>query len=478
MTENPYNPLQPTSDPLLFYGREETLAAIQLNLVSGTNRQALTILGQRGMGKSSLLTQIPLNIDERFVCVYIDINQVELDDVTGLVAAIVDQTRAMLDVIEASTLRLPAFPDTADPNVDLLDWLAGEYLDVVLSAIRRSRHLVLMLDDVHLLFDAMDAGNLPAHFMTYLAVLLDRYDRLNIIATLDITHESRALQTPPFNNSQLHHRLTNLSPEIAEAVVAEPVQEFYQFEPPALRRVLELAGGHPFHLHSLGRLIYRLYEQERRVSTIAMVDVEAVYPAALEQAGDIVKPLWEHLRPNERFALTALLDLRDHNPHEDFAPEALREWLSKTDYPLNEVQLAAALRGLEYLGIVQVNQQGEYAFSSGIQADWLKSYIVDAPAETLSRPPVLQNRLYHLNRLPRRTIALAAAVPVIAAILLLLAIVLNDDDNRDNENPVAPTATLQLDIDATRASELLTQTAEAFTETPPATPTPPRRFGG
>ncbi|KAB2855450.1 MAG: AAA family ATPase, partial [Anaerolineae bacterium] len=235
MSENPYNPLQPTSDPLLFYGREETLAAIQLHLVSGTNRHAVTIFGQRGMGKSSLLSQVPLNIDERFVCVYIDLNQVELDDVSGFIAAVVDQIRAMLEVIEASTLRLPSFPDAAD--VDLLDWLAGEYLEVVLAAIRRSRHMVLMFDDVHLLFDAMDTGNLPAHLMTFLSVLLDRYDRLNMIAALDITYETRALQTAPFDNAQFHHRLTNLAPEIAEAVVTEPAKELYAFEPPALRRV-------------------------------------------------------------------------------------------------------------------------------------------------------------------------------------------------------------------------------------------------
>ncbi|MBI5928354.1 MAG: AAA family ATPase [Chloroflexi bacterium] len=482
MSENPYNPLQPTRDPLMFFGREETLAAIQLHLVSGTNRHAVTILGQRGMGKSSLLSQIPLNIDERFVCVYIDLNQVELEDVTGFVAAVVDQIRAMLEVIEASTLRLPAFPNAAD--VDLLDWLAGEYLEVVLAAIRRSRHLVLMFDDVHLLFEAMEAGNLPAHFMTYLAVLLDRYDRLNMIAALDITYEARALQTPPFDNAQLHHRLTNLSPEQAEAVVTKPVEGLYEFEPPALRRVLELTGGHPFHLHSLCRLIYRLYEQERRVSTIAMVDIEAVYPAALEQAGDIVKPLWEHVRPNERLALTSLLDLRQHNPNEQFAPDALREWLSKTEYPLNGVQLAAALRGLEYLGIVQTNQQGEYAFSSGIQADWLTAYIVDAPAETVQRPPKLMPK----PRLSRHTLTMIALGPVAAAIILGLALVLNDDDPSNDRS--ASTATLQLDIEATRQSDYVTQTAAAATSTATptatwtpqptftATPQPPRRFGG
>lgn len=480
MSENPYNPLQPTRDPLLFVGRDETLAAIQLHLVSGTDHHAVTIFGQRGMGKSSLLSQIPLNIDERFVCVYIDLNQAELDDVSGFVAAVVDQIRAMLEIIEASTLRLPAFPAAAE--VDHLDWLAGEYLEVVLAAIRRSRHLVLMLDDVHLLFDAMDTGNLPSHLMTYLAVLLDRYDRLNIIAALDITYETRALQTPPFDNSQFHHRLTNLAPEQAEAVLTKPVEGFYEFEPPALRHVLELSGGHPFHLHSFGRLIYRLYEQERRVSTIALVDIEAVYPAALEQAGDVVKPLWEHIRPNERLALTALLDLRRHNPAEQFSPEALREWLSKTDYPLNAVQLAAALRGLEYLGIVQTTHHGEYAFSSGIQADWLTTYIIDAPAETVQRPPGLLPK----TRLPRRTLLLITLGPVAIAVLLVLMLVLNDEDNSTNR--AISTATLQLDIEATRQSEFQTQTAVAATHTPTPswtpeptlTPTPEqtRRFGG
>lgn len=374
MLENPYNPFHPIVDPIMFYGREDAIAFLQLHLSGRVTKRALLILGASGIGKSSLLTQVPLVVDERYPSVNIDLGAIELNSPVALVATIVDKTRAMMNAIQASTYRLPPFPDPTDPNVDLLKWLADDYLDVVLAAIRRQRHLVLMFDNLHLLFAAINAGQFPADFMAYLQSLLDRYEQLDILATLDITHEEEALQTPPFDDTNQHFRLTMLPFPIAEKLLTEPVTGHYRFSPDALERALNLAGGHPFQLHSLGRLIYRRWEESRHINLIDAELVESVYPAALEMAGETVEPLTSKLRQNEQIVLMAILGLAKEGEHHLHA-KRIEEWLQNTKFSLNALQVGAALRGLEYWTLLQSDTEGRYYFPSTIQADWLARQI-------------------------------------------------------------------------------------------------------
>jgi hypothetical protein len=453
MSENPYNPLQPISDPTLFYGHEDTIAFLQLHLSGRVHQKALVIVGAPGIGKSSLLAQVSLVVDERYPSVNIDLSNLELKGPVALIATIVDKTRAMMTAIQASTYRLPPFPDPTDPGVDLLEWLEKEYLDVVFAAIRRQRHFVLMLDNVHLLFDAIDAGDLPATFITYLQGLLERHEQFDLVATLDITYEERALQMSPFDDANLYARLSLLPLEVARRIVTEPTGGVYQFTPAALDKVLRLAGGHPFHLHSLCRLIYRRWEEAPYITTIEVEDVEAIYPAALELAGQTVDGLAAHLRPNEEAVLLAMLALRKQEGAHPIHPDQIEDHLSKTPYPLNTLQIAAALRGLEYWGLLQSNQYGRYLFPAGIHADWLTRQREQQKAETVAR-----------SHRPFALTSLLAVVAVLAAVGLGAWVMRQLDS--DNER-------------ALRANGLPTVTLIVPTNTPlPPTPRSPFHFGG
>ncbi len=493
MTENPYNPLKPTTDPTVFYGRKDAFSFFQRHLAGATNESALVIIGQRGIGKSSLLSQIPLHIDERYVSIWIDLSLLDMEDEVGLVAAIVDNVRHTMETISASTYRLPDFPDPTDPEVDLLQWLAEEFLEVAITAIRRERHLLIMLDEAHLLFDAAKLGNYPQHFFAYLHEVLQHHERLDIITTLDITYEPQALQTPPFADATRHYRLTHLTPEEAQRLITEPIQGQYEYDASALARILDLAGGHPFHLHSICRLLFRLRE-ERAGDVLGFAEVEAVYDAALDQTDEVMTSLWHYARPNERLALTALLDLRKHNEGTlAFPLSVLEDWLSNTEFPLNEVQLGAAMRGLEYLGLVTAQSGGNYQFVSAMQADWLARQS-EFEAEEAARS---KNGLgLQLRSVPRQTWYLVGGV--IGLIVLLVAFGVlsgNDDGDSDNVTNDQP-ATSTLIVEPTEtpfptltASPILptetpmptftaTDIPPTATDTPVPTETPSAIFGG
>lgn len=457
MTENPYDPLRPVKDPLLFTGRQDAFSFLQRHLTTGsTGQKGIIIFGLRGIGKSSFLGQVPFYVDERYVTVLIDINTLELDDIVSFVAAVVDQTRNMMEAIEASTYRLPPFPDPTDPEVNLLDWLANDYLSVVMSAIWRERHLVILLDDIHLFFEAVDGGKFPADFMAYLQKLLLLHERLNLIATLDIYYEARALQTPPFDEERLHLRLTPLAADETKQMIVQPMQEVYTFEPAALDTILALTGGYPFHVHSICRLLYRLWQERTHVDHISLREVEAVYPAALEQAIELLTPIWQQFTPNERLVLTALVDLRKHNPAEAaFPPRALLDWLKKTEFPLNEIQLAATWRKLEYAGMVQSGLNGNYAFAASLQADAFLNMIESGDETRLRKPPPWPDLQWVRN--PLVWVGGLALVGIV-----LLMVIFAGGGNDDTDSVDRPTLTLPSE------------------QEPTATPTqaPLFRFGG
>lgn len=444
MDTNPYNPLKPVLDPTLFVGRDDALRFLTLHLSGRRTPRALVVLGTHGIGKSSLLGRVPLVVDERYPSVKVDAASIEMDNPVAFVATIVDQTRAMMNAIEASTYRLPAFPDVSDPTVNLLGWLADEYLEVVFSAIRRTRHLVLMVDNVHLVFDAMDAGYFPADFMTYWQRLLDTYEQLDLLFSLDISYEARALQTPPMDDPNLHIRLSHLEPAEARQLIIEPVKTLYGFEADALARVMSWAGGHPYHLQAIGRLLYRRWEEDRtRLNLMTVHDLMAVYPAALDMAKDTISPTYEALRPNERLVLTALLDINRPATIAD-----LHTWLQTAEHGLETVQIAAALRGLEYLNVIDVDEQDRFDFLSQLEADWLRRQTGSMASTSRTN---FQNSQW-------RNIMFGAVIAIVA---IVGGVLLLTGDDEDSTPTVAATTTLQ-------------------PQNPPSTPTsqPIFQFGG
>ncbi|MBN1563030.1 MAG: ATP-binding protein, partial [Anaerolineae bacterium] len=189
---NPYNPLRPAMNPAHFVGREPVFAFFRQHLVGAAYDHALVLIGRRGLGKSAVLHQLPSQVDERYVPCIVSLGSVTLDHEAALFAAITDDIHLALEAAGSSTYRLPDWPDdgTDAQAPDLRAWFRNEYLDVTMAALR-GRHLLLVLDDAHLLFDAMDRGVIADDLLAYFAELLAHYDRLDLLLVLDSAYEDR-----------------------------------------------------------------------------------------------------------------------------------------------------------------------------------------------------------------------------------------------------------------------------------------------
>lgn len=464
---NPYNPLQPVLDPARFVGREEVFAFFRQHFVGTAHDRALVVIGRRGLGKSSLLRQ--LRLDEQYVPCVISLGALEVTDEATLIDALADDIRRALEHAGASTYRLPTWPEE---DASLREWFKSEYLGVALAALRM-RHLVLMLDDAHLLLEAMDRGALPADVMRYLGDLLVAYDRLDLVVALDSAFENRSLSIDLLNDPTLHIRLAELLPEEAERLVREPVEDTLRYEDGVVEQILDWAGGHPFLLHSVCRLLYRRSEERNHNGPITDNDLDAIRDAVLEQADEIFGPLWVRAKPNERIALRAVAATAGAA----IGFEDLYNRLMEEGHTLNKTQLAAAMRSLDYEGLVHA-EEDRYTLPADLIGAWVfanvepRRELEDAAVET-AHPAA--SRLTPLVGL--------AAVILIVAILGAAALAggfdSDGDDGSDPANAGSPTSTLSLNLEATRQADIITQTARARptvtptdTLTPTATDTP------
>ncbi len=464
---NPYNPLFSADEALPFVGREEVFSFFRQHLVGAPLTHGLVLIGRRGLGKTALLHHLAGQIDERYRLCLVPLADLDLSSEERLLAALTEAIYATLEAAGVSTYRIPSWP-TASPDGSALNaraWFKDEFLSVVMAALRL-RHLLLALDDAHLLFDALERGALPQDFFAYWADLLGTYERLALIFALDAAYEDRVLTTELLSNPTLHLRLAELPRQDAERLIREPVEGVLSLDPQVVEGILALADGHPFLLHSVCRLLFRRSEERHHAGPVTLHDLAAIHDAALDQADEILRPLWQHLTQNEQSTLIALVKLDEQAPGEAFSFDALRGWLLGAGYAMGKTQLAAALRGLVYNGLATV-QEDTYSVPARLIADWVQASFRAAQPSPPVRPA----------RLPRARLPLLGLLVVLIAVMALGIAALGglwEDTEKDSTPGTAlPTATLSLNLEGTRRAEFATQTAQALpTATPTATQTP------
>lgn len=472
MPPNPYNPQQPTDHPAYFFGRGEAFAFFRQNLVGASHRRALVIIGRRGLGKSSLLRQLGAHLDERHPVCVVALEPADLTGAERVISVLAEAIRLTLDAAGASTYRLPDWPpaETSEQGSippDAIAWFFGDFLEITMAALR-TRNLVLALDDAHLLLAAVERGTLPQTLLHRLAEALEQHDRLALVCALDAAYEDQAMTFDLLADPTLHYRLHELSPSEAEQLVRVPLAEVADISDDIVEQVLALGGTHPFLLQAICRLLYRRSEERHHAGPIMELDLTASHAAALDQADDIFRPLWEQSSQNERLTLTGLVMFDADFPGGGVSFSALHDWAMASGVNINKTQLAAALRSLDYNGLVRTEDGELYALTSGLIAGWVRA-VADLPERDAAAdsPSPAWTRYGPL-------VGLGAVLLIVALLgIASLSGVFDDDDEQTESDSSAPTATLAIDIAGTEQAveteqALLTQTAAVT----PASPTP------
>jgi len=461
---NPYDPFTPVYDPTRFFGRTDVFGFIQQQLIVEHHPHAIGLIGQRGIGKTSLLLQLPTQLGARTLIAYIDLSRVAYDEAGGLLSAMADAARAAFDVVGISTYRLPATPEHVSAT-ELESWFAETYLAVTLSALHNNRRLLFAFDETAALFDALDRHDVNADLPDFLSRLLAHDERLNMLFTLDAADEPRADAFAPLADPLLRRRVSYLDNGAAASLTRQPAAPYYQLQDEAVNAIVALTGGSPFLLHVVNRLLFELSELRGHRGLITLADVRSILPNAIAEADALLRPAWERATSGEQMALAVLAALTETSGGRPIQLDDVRGWLLReSEAPVEETSLAATLRRLEYREVIRTFASRRYTFASGLQQQWL--LIHGTPPPTAAAP------LIAAGVSPRRLAVPLIMMIVVGACLVLLIGRLALGAVNIAAAAQSPTVTLGLNLAATQHAIDATNTQLAIpTATPTFTPT-------
>jgi ligand-binding sensor domain-containing protein len=315
--------------PNMFFGREREIKQI----VEGIVRGDYAVVGNRKAGKTSLLqrVQMQLSSDGRFYPIFI--NGQNIRD-------IVDFYREFETV----------------SSLTLSDYTPEAFEQVIRTLASTRAFPVLLLDEVDALLDS-DAQAKEKLSGTWRKLAQDGITHFVLVGTATLARRLRDPSSVFFNFAQ-RLPLKYLPQEVAELVISEPLDILGLILEPqdkVLKRIVDLASGHPNLLQTLGRrLVERVSNEHKQVITFE--DCEAI--ARDEDFTDFyLDVIWGLVQPLEK--LVTLIA-----PGESFEIEDIERSLSRYEVSVEPENLDDALEMLEVYAILR-REDRHYTFNPG-----------------------------------------------------------------------------------------------------------------
>jgi hypothetical protein len=371
---NPYvvgTPLQAGSP--LFFGRQDVVAFIQENLAAA-HRNNLVLIGQRRTGKTSLLKQLPANLGDEYMPVFLDGQALGLDPglANFFLALATEITFALED--RGFALDLPALHDFAESPTYAFE---HRFLPKMWQAIG-GRHVLLMLDEFEELEASVRRGDLDASIFGFLRHIIQHYENLSVIFCG--THRLEELASNYWNvlfNISLYRKITLLERPEALRLIQEPVAEFgMKYDDLALDKIWRVTAGHPYFLQLMCHsLVNRHNKTQRPYVTVA--DVNAALDDILASGEAHFVYLWNEASSTEKLALTALSRMGPQSGYTTAADVA--DYLIDRGVPTDRQALSEALHRLALRDVLNTAQSAdqtgeEYAWKLGLLGLWVEKY--------------------------------------------------------------------------------------------------------
>ena len=351
-TLNSYITNRPASDPSEFFGRKELLSWVREQLVKGD--RILLLHGVRRIGKTSFLLQLLHHVPAGYLPVHLNLHkmfqQTEAGDETesnnrqtSFIWAFCRTVAQEMAATHAFHLTIPRRAEFArDAAYALREFLTD------LRQVLDNNILLLMLDDL----DSLPAGDVEQQFIFDLInQALERRPGLRFFITArrfdDLLAKQGWSQTAPIQ------RLNPLNSTQAYDLLKSLAKGQLVYDPAAVRRVAELASGHPYYLQLLG---YTLFNRCLSSGEVSLPDVSAALEELLPLPFDEFEEWWASSSPPEKAVLALLGELKgqggvftSYETHKALTRRGLR---IKRDIVEKALQSLAARGVLEHLGAI------------------------------------------------------------------------------------------------------------------------------
>jgi len=400
------------ADHMIFAGRETELLQIQGTISDPNTPQVIAFSGIPQIGKTTLLQQTRLQASSDYICVYVPLKELSLQREFVWLHSLSELLQDTVAIAGYTPQPSPT-PDTA---ADLRDSLRDNILPEIYRVIRPHRVLVLLLDDIGRLLQAIDDSTLPEDTFAYLNSLI--HPQLTIITTFDLQLETELTRFTPLVSQDRVFRLKNLSQENVEQLLTIVLPSSSDTDA-ITDSVFQITGGIPVLVHAFVKKI------TAHSGNVAPSDLQKFALQIYEDNLYHFQMIWRLLDRDERLALTAIASLLHAVPRQVIDLNQIEKWLAEADYTTDSTAISVALRGLEYLDVV-TGGHAEVEIRASLMQKWLLENARLDNAETTST-----------QETSRSSLILAGIVGILLLVLLLLVFSTATDDT-----PIPPTVTL------------------------------------
>ena len=317
IVDNPYIVGNPVGGTFVFTGRRDILQAV-LRVLRNPYQNAITLFGQRRIGKSSVLIHLMTYLPEQgpYRVVYYDLQDKSTWSLGQLLG---DLARKI-----AATLGIPEPDMGSDPEKTFHQvWLSD-----VLERLSSGEVLVLLFDEFDALADPKSEKQAGATFFPYLRDLLSvDLLRLQFVFALGRNVSDMSSIAMSLFKGVESRRVSLLEEsETRKLVAISEMDGVLQWNPEAVQEVWNLTHGHPYLIEGLCYYVLEnVHAENDGQIEVLLTDVQRVVDETLEASRNHLQWLWEGMGPAEKIVAAALAQAGSRSVTQEELENILRE---------------------------------------------------------------------------------------------------------------------------------------------------------
>ncbi|MEH1830477.1 MAG: tetratricopeptide repeat protein [Nostoc sp.] len=309
---NPYIIGTPIDSPEKLFGRETILKDIEASLQQ--NAQFILLYGERRIGTSSILRNIPFFVSQdEFLFVHCDLQTYSYTGLSEIWYGIFSNVFELLN-LDISKLDILL---SVDVNINIRATINNRLLPLVYDALDNKK-MVFLLDE----FDILTQNDTEeaSEFLRFLDNLVKLNEELFVIAVVSryIDSDSDFLQLNALQSlrgaTYIHIGL--LHKKSAECLIIEPANNILKYQSSAIEEIIKYTSGHPFYTQILCYEIFHLAMRED-YAVIIPTFVNDVLEQAIESAEGGLGGFWDGLSIPERVVISAVAEAQKQNKSEN-----------------------------------------------------------------------------------------------------------------------------------------------------------------
>ncbi len=357
-----------------FFGREKIFSFV-LSALNSVHRPPILLLGQRRIGKSSVLRQLPAHLPTEYHCIYFDLQGKGQMNLEGVLFGLAREIATSLKITK---------PDREQATEATFD----QFLQRAFAALDgHLERLVLLFDEFDVVDENASKRNDVAvnRFIPWLADLIARYPQVGYIFVVGRkTEELSGNLNGILLKDSVQRPIGRLEKQEVAALIRDSSGDVLAFAEAAVDRAYQLTAGHPFCIQVLCHVIwnYTVSKSNSLPITVTPEVVNACIPEALELGANGMNWIFDGLTdPVHRLVLAAIAQESDPGAGTAVDRSGIDSALRRRSTRLDAVEIDRAVRELQAWDVLEQTGSG-FRFWVPLIGLWTKKR---RPLESLER---------------------------------------------------------------------------------------------